>query len=476
MLKEFVKNGGRVCLYDGKPMYVDGAPAGDAYDFLEPNATLDDVYALRDVVISCGGRNVPGIRKMSRTTDDGRVVFLTNVGGEDCYPVEVTLPAGLWAELDVASLELKPVYTENGSAVLRFNEGESHVLVTVSEDEYAALPKAERPTLCDSFISVPSSVRLTDKVENIITLDFASRSNDGVNYEEPMFLMGIKDNLLREKYNGRVWLKFTYDVAEGYVPNDLRVAIEPMFERVTVNGEEVKIDTTDWWYDRHFGTADIAPLTHAGRNEIIVEVNHYQRDFVYYVLSGGDAGAPESLRNCLLFDTEVENIYLVGDFGVKTDAPFKSGDKPNTLVYEGGFVLCEQPKTVPSDDVVHGGFPFFAGKLPIEFEYDYRAGMPTVLPLDGRHAIADVTVNGESAGKLLFDKELDLAPWLKDGRNTISVTICNSMRNTMGPHHRGDHEPYAVGPPTYSWEREWNGRECKDFYERYAFVKYGIVK
>lgn len=474
LLRELVSNGGKVCLYDGLPIYVDGAPAGDRLEFLKPTATLDDIFAYRDVIITSDGESIPTARKMTRLTDDGRVVFITNTGDKSYDSVKVGLPAGKWAELDVDSLELRPVYTDGDAAYLSLNEGESHVLVNVSEEEYADLPKADKPEKTEDFIPVPDKVKLVGKPENVITLDYAARSNDGVNYDEPMFLMGIKDNLLAEQYNGRVWMKFTYDVADGFTPDDIRVAIEPMFEHVYVNGVEVTIDRDKWWLDRHIGTAQIAHLTHAGRNEIVVEVNHWQRDYVYYVLHIGEASGPEALRNCLLFDTEIENIYLVGDFALRTDGKFSDGEKPNSTLYDGMFVLCAQPEYIPSDDIVRGGYPFYAGNICGEFVYDYTTGKPTVLKADGRHAVADVTVNGEYAGEMMFTDECDLRPFLREGENTVRVTVVNSLRNTLGPHHRKDCEPYSLGPPTYSWEREWKGRECEDFLDRYAFIKFGI--
>lgn len=471
LLKDFSENGGKICMMDGLPMYVDGAPRGDRLDFLRATASMDDILALRDVVITCCGC-AKGIRKMSRDTDEGKIVFLTNVGDTDLFPVKVALPAGDWAELDAAALDTKPVYIEDGAALLRFNEGESHILMNVTADEAAALGQAEKPALCESFIPVPAQVRLSEKPQNVITLDYAARSNDGVNYDEPMLLMGIKDNLLRERYDGRVWLKFGYETDDTFAPDSLRLAVEPMYERITVNGVEVRPDADKWWFDRHINTADIARLTHKGRNEIIIEVNHHQRDYVYYVLYGG---VSEALRNCLLFDTEIENIYLIGDFGVSSQSGYTDGEN-NSVLTAGGFVLTECPSTVPSDDVVHGGFPFFAGRLSTEFDYDYKLGMPTVLRADGRHAVAEVTVNGRGAGKMMFDDELDLARFLREGENTIGVTICNSMRNTMGPHHRLKDELLDLGPQHFSFEGEWQGRECADYTPRYSFIKFGITK
>ena len=473
LLREFVKNGGKVCLYDGKPIYVDGLPCGDKLDFLTPTASLDDIFAYRDVTVTFDGEGVKTIRKMTRITDEGKIVYITNVSDARYCPVRVSLPAdgAKWAELDNATLRLKPVYVKDGAAYLRFNDAESHILVTVTDEEYDALPAAEMPTTTKDYIRVPAEVKLVGKHKNVLTLDYASRSNDGVHYDDPQFLMGIKDNLLRERYAGKVWLKFTYCVDESFVPTDLCVAVEPMYEHVFVNGTEVFPDTSKWWFDRHIGTAQIAHLTHGGMNEIVIEVNHYQRDYVYHVLYDGVA---EAARNCLLFDTEIENIYLVGDFGVGTDGRFTDGDKPNSVLYEGGFVLTNTPESVPADDVVRGGFPFFSGTINVEFEYDYTAGMPTVLLTDGRHAATSVSVNGEKVRSHIFGSETKLADYLKEGKNIIGVSITNSMRNTLGPHHRRDVEPIYIGPPTFSWEKEWKGRECADFYDRYAFIRFGV--
>jgi len=478
LLREFIANGGKVWLADGRPIYIDGADCGDRLDFLRSTATRDEILAFRDAVITENGACVPAIRKSSHLTPDGRILYLANVseGNETHYPVKVSLARGNWAELDIDSLTLKPIFLKEAGdrleTTLLFREGECHALVEVSDDEFAALPTVAEPKPYDSFIPVPDTLSLVGKPTNMITLDFASRSNDGVHYDEPMLLMGIKDNLLREQYNGKVWLKFVYDVAEGYAPQSLRVAVEPMYEHVYVNGTEVFPDTKESWFDPHIGTADVASLTHSGRNEVVVEVNHYQRDYVYYVLFSGIA---ESLRNCLLFDTEIENIYLIGDFGVRTDGVFSDGERHATL-YDGAFVLDKQPTAISSRDVVRTGFAFYGGELTGEFTYRYEKGGTTVLRADGRSATVAVSVNGKAAGKLVFEREIDLASFLTEGDNVISVTLCNAMRNTMGPHHRHDPEPYHVGPATFSYEKEWTGRECKDFLPRYAFIKFGLTK
>ncbi len=469
LLKKYAENGGKVWLFADVPPYIDGAPAN--MDWLKSNITLDDLGAMRDVVITKDGKNVPQLRKTSRVIGDERLVYITNVSTDALYPVKVTLPAGKWAALDMNTLETAPLcMSEKDGAVevtLAFADAQSYVLVSGNDvaAETAADPKPVR-----EFIPIPRTVALTKVVDNTMTLDIAALSKDGVNYDEPMSVMGIKDNLLRERYDGKVWLKFVYDV--DYVPANLRVAVEPMYERVLVNGTEAVMEKDKPWFDKSFATADIAPLTKPGVNEIVIEVNHHQRDYVYYVLY---SGVSESLRNCLVFDVEIENIYLIGDFALRCNGVFTDSARSSVL-YDGGFTLVAQPKVVPARDIVRGGFPFYGGEIATKFVYKYAAGKPTALKLDGRFATADVKVNGVPAGEILFERALDLAKFLKDGDNNIEVTLCNSMRNTMGPHHRHDPEPYGVGPGTFSFEKEWNGRECRGYAERYAFVRYGMKK
>ncbi len=469
LLKKFAESGGKIWFYRGLPPYIDGADACGELDSLVQNTTFDDILAFRDAVVTEGGKNISDIRKMTRITDDGRIVYLTNVGADAHYPVKVTLPIGNWAELDIQTLEIKPVFykiTEKHAEItLSFSDAESHVLVTVKE----AFPQTALPAPADRFIEIPDTVRLASHPTNMMTLDTAELSKDGIRFDEPLSVMGIKDNLLRERYNGRAYLRFTFEL--DYEPASLSVALEPMFKRVLVNGTEVHPSTDKYFFDRSFATADICSLVRRGKNEILVEVEHYQSDYVYHVLYDG---VLESLRNCLVFDTELENIYLIGDFALRTDGSFTDSER-NSTVYNGGFVLTEQPERVPSSNIVRGGFPFYCGPITLEFDCTYKAGDPTALRLNGRFATADITVNGNFAGTMMFSRVLELAPYLADGENTIAVTLCNSMRNLMGPHHRRDPEPYVVFPALFSYEKEWNGRECEDYVPTYAFVKYGLV-
>ena len=468
LLREFMAGGGKVWLYDGIPPYVDGEAAGDKLDFLKSNITTEELFSYRDAVITEDDKNIVGLRKMTRITDEGRIVYLTSIRKGSHCPVKVKLGGKGWAELDIHTLTVKPVaQNESGDEVyLSFADGESHVLVECDcmKNEYAPYP-----VQTTEFSPVPEKVRLTKKPENIMTLDMPALSYDGVNYDEPLYIMGVRDMLLRQRYDGLVYLKFNFNAE--YLPRELKLVAEPMYERITVNGTEVKTDG-GWWFDRSFTTFDVASLIKLGENEIIVEVNHHQSDYIYYVLYGG---VSEALRNCIVFDTEIESMYLVGDFGLRLDGEVSEGEREATL-FDGKFTMTTLPEVVPSKDTVTAGLPFFGGALEMEFGYKYADGKPTVLKLDGRFATAEVKVNGSAPVKMMWKNEVDLAALLADGDNNIEIKLTCAMRNTLGPHHYIEDELEIVGRQMWTFENEWDGRECPVYKKRYSFVKFGLVK
>lgn len=478
LLKQFIAQGGKVWLFDEKPGCIDGAKAD--MEWLRATCSKEYIFAYRDAVAEkADGTPVPELRKTVRVTDEGKILYLTNIRENTIDSVRLTLDSsyltdlGSVGELDLNTFEVKPVCgrrVDGGfELILNFEEGESHMIVP------SDLPLEEKNIIKASLpaIEIPKEMVLAEKPVNMLTLDIAQVSYNGVDYEAPLSVMGIKDNLLRAKYNGDVWLRFTYETTEAYLraAKNLRVVTEPMnVLSIAVNGTEVTPIDGEWWFDKSFAVTDILPYTKAGENEIVIKLHHWQRDYVYYVLYGG---VSESLRNCLVFDCEVECIYLTGDFCVRCDGEFTDGERRSVL-YNGNFVLDEQRDTCKIGNIVTDGYPFYGGHFKTKFSYNYTDGNPTMLHLTGRYAVCDVTVNGKAAGTLMFSDYLDIGAYLTEGENEIILDLCNSNRNLMGPHHRHDPEPYGVGPGTFSFENEWHGRECRGYADRYAFVRFGI--
>ena len=466
LLKQYVAGGGKLLIVSDAPTRIDGKPAD--LSFLVGNCTFEDIHAASPVVLTKDGAAVSELRMQIRVTDRGRIIYITNPSEQSFTDVRVEIgKSASFCDLDMLTLTPKAVRGEGGTILLNFASGESHVLF--ESDVLPMLPAEPTPAEKES-IRLPETWRLDKHPENAMTLDYVSVSYDGVHYEKREPLTAVKNRLYEMRYNGELWLRYEFDIDE--MPDTLSVAAEPLrYTGFHVNGNDITL-TDKPWFDKSFLSADIRPYVKEGKNEIVLSVSYFQRDYVYYVLYGG---VSESLRNCLWFDTELENIYLFGDFALKTDRTRFTYDERNSVCYDGTFAISRPCDEVRSYDLVTEGYPFFAGSVTMSTEYTHVSGGPTKLALQGRFATARVCVNGTDAGELLFSKNLDLAGFLREGKNEITITITGSNRNLMGPHHRPNPEPYGVGPTTFSYENEWKkGIYEENHLDRYAFVRFGF--
>ena len=467
LLREYLNNGGKLYLWDEKPTRVDGRIAD--LEFLKSNVTYDEVRALSGIFVSSDGAGVP-LHMQVRITEQGRLIFLANTSHNSYDNVEIRVASctGL-AALCPETLEIHPLRgrkNADGSVtvLVDFADSESYLLV---EGDETYLPYEK--TVRRKSIQLPDVFQLAEAPENAILLDQAQISLNGGEFTELRPWARIRDNLFAERFEGTLSLRFPFTVAD--LPSKLLLVAEPIKNmRVTVNGTTVVLSNAHWRIDRSFLGTDIASLTRIGENEITVTFDYYQREDVYRVLYGG---GNEALRNCLAFDTEVEPVYLFGNFRVYSESEWVA-DKHQTFRTNGKFVLTKAKNTVDLKNFNQDGFAFFAGTIKASTEIQYHAGDPTELILGGRFATCGVEINGTNLGIQIFSDRFDLAPYLKEGNNQLTLTLCFSNRNLLGPHHTQSAEPYFVVPRSFSFEKEWHGDECEIFKPNYSFVKWGI--
>ncbi len=470
MLREYLQNGGRLYLFGTCPDRIDGRRAD--LSFLKPNMTYEELRAASGISVSA-----PVYLQM-RATDGGRLLFLANCSANEYRNTEITLAdcRGL-AELDIDNLRFRPVrgkQNADGSVTVWFDFGDSASCVLV-ESELPMLP-----FVCskkEPAVRLPAIWQLAQLPENMMPLDCARLSKNGGAFTEPRPIVRIRDNLLREQFEGTVTLRFAF-TAEVLPANALLVA-EPMQGlAVTVNGKAAAYGA-EWRIDRRFRTYPVASLLQLGANTVDVSFSYFQRQEVYDVLYGG---GNESLRNCLSFDTEVESVWLFGDFGVRSCSDYRETDGGKCLRTNGPFALCARKDTVDLSCINKDGYVFFAGELQAHTSLQWQKGDPTRICLEGRFATVRAAVNGHDLGLNLFGNEFELAEHLQEGENTLSLTLCFSNRNLMGPHHTEKSEPKFVAPPTFSFEKMWDGGNCRrdgdgyTFCYDYAFVKFGILR
>ena len=468
LLKAYIENGGRLYLFGHKPTRIDGRKAD--LSWLHATCGMEEIRATAMTVLKRDDSAVPQLRQMTRVTEYGRVVYITNLTGELIERVRVTLrDCKHLCALDLHTLEVHSLACDrcgnDCSVTLTFEDSGAYLLLE-GETDAPALPDVH----CHApAMALTNGFTLTHPVDNMLTLDFAQLSYDGVNYEKKRPIILIRDLLLRSRYRGALYLRYTFTI-DTLLPS-LRMAAEPLHDQgITVNGVPVALDGA-WWMDRSFRTADIAPYLREGENEIILHIDYFQRDSVYDVLYSGGS---ESLRNCLSFDTEIESLYLLGRFCVRMDAAHVTHEARNAVCYDGTFSLAPQKTEIDLTDVVTDGYPFFGGTLQADTTVNYAPGDATELYLGGRYSTCEVLVNGQSAGMLMFRHHVNLAPYLHAGENTLTLRLTNTLRNLLGPHHFIEAECFGVSPSVFLLESQWEGETCPRFRERYAFVRFGI--
>lgn len=466
LLQTYLAQGGKVCVMGEHPSRVDGRISD--MGFLQSNLTYEDLKKTSGVTVSSDGAGVP-LHLQIRKTDAGRLIFLANTTPNAYRNTEIRVEncQGLM-ELCTETLALRPLrgrcHSDGSVTVLYDFEDSASCLLVECEADLLPFEKSEEMR----SISLPNNFRLLGVSENALLMDRARISLNGGAYSELYSWSRIRDELLNDRFEGRIDLRYSFKVKT--VPSSLRLVTEPLGGMtVTVNGREVALES-DGRIDPRFLGADILPFVKTGDNDVVVSFDYVQRQEVYDALYGGGS---ETLRNCLTFDTEIEPIYLFGDFRVYSETEWTS-DQSGIWRNAGDFFLDGRKDTVNLKNFNQDGFVFFRGTVRASTTFTYQSGDPTTLVLGGRFATCGVEINGINLGVQLFSDAFDLAPYLREGENEITLTLCFSNRNLFGPHHRITAEPNFVGPFSFTFEKCWKNGHCERFREDYSFVKWGV--
>ncbi|MEE1048846.1 MAG: hypothetical protein U0M60_15695, partial [Clostridia bacterium] len=303
---------------------------------------------------------------------------------------------------------------------------------------------------------------------NFLTIDHVRYSEDGINYSELLPISGVFAMLLEKRYKGKIYFKYQFEVKT--IPNNLFIAAEAKNDSTNrINGNEFKFDG-QYEHEKHLKTANISQYIHKGINEYITCVDWYQSEEVYYALFGENV--TEGLKNCIVYNSELENIYLFGKFGVYTDKPFTVGN-PTEYVRSGEFYIDKVTDTVKQEPIFEG-YPFFAGRFKLTQSVCFDS-KNILFELGGSWSVAYITVNGDFAGKLLFERKIDISRFTRLGENTIEIELIISNYNLLGPHHaKGRVGNSGVSPWTFDLTDTWN--DCKsDMYDDdYCLLKFDI--
>jgi len=340
------------------------------------------------------------------------------------------------------------------------------LMIIEDGSENVACEKTEK-----TYVSLNGEFDICDCTDNSLTLDYCDYYFDGELQEKNGFVLNITESA--NALERPVQIHQDYHVKVNSVPEKIMLVCEtPEKFKITVNGKAVENTVEGYYRDKSFKCINIRPYVTEGENTISFDCNFYQKSEVYENIKKGFVF--ESEKNKLSYDTEIEAIYLIGDFSVKTPGKWEELER-EAVRYTGEFVIDKPADKVNISSLHDNGFPFFSGTISVCGKINVFGKNP-VLKLNKKGInIVTVSMNGTEKTFLWNADEIDLTGWAKDGENEIKISLTNNLRNLLGPHHMGE-ECYAVGPRQFPkiacvWT---NGNDVEDFDDNYCFVKTGI--
>ena len=449
ILRKFVAQGGKVHLLDCKPHLVEGQKAN--FDYLETNVSLEQIYSANEYTVSSTSIY---LHTSLRTVNGVKYVFAVNVGEQ----------------------EIRTQITQNGSA---FNAVYNVIDDTVTYiGENIIIPAKESVIVCKYKGEIPKQTKyetveigsaeysVVDFNANYLALDIAHLSYDGVNFEDKLPVVGIFRRLLSERYCGKVYLKYVFEVKE-LVDGVTLIAEDTEKISATLNGHSLTFDGNST-LDEIYKSANLSNKLLVGENQLIIEYDFYQNEKVYYALFGENVS--ESLRNCITYDTMITPPYICGKFGVYSNN-FRAGNHPSTL-HADTFYIAKPLEKV--SNLVEQGFAFFAGNITLKRTFTANSEK-VKLKLNGRFHIAKIFVNGNYVGMLEFTDLLDVSPFVKKGENTLEIKLYSGNRNLLGPHHTLSSDlDVEITPFSFDFTDSWQGNGSPEFTFRYSFSKFGL--
>ncbi|MBR3593207.1 MAG: hypothetical protein IKL44_00890 [Clostridia bacterium] len=476
MLIEFAENGGKLYAIS-IPDMINGRADGRVEN-LRRLATMIDEDNLAAMhtdsmpSLSVGNGELARVHIAERRVEDEKFFYMINLENE--------VRAGRFTTSGEYSLSLFDVVTEkeepiacvskNGTTVadLTFAPWEAKVILARKQAAEVTNEKCEYIKLDKMFTRVGGSL-------NTLTLDSCEYSVDGGEWQDEKAVILLFQELLELKKPCRAKLRFKFNVEA--IPNELYLLSEtPSQFKLIINGEETDFIDIGYEVDKSFRKMDISRFVKLGENEILLDTDFYQSQKVYDVIFGENVDETE--RNKLTYDTEIESIYLYGDFGVRSLDEYTYGERRS--IFTGrSFALCERKSEVDITALTTEDNLFFCGVMDLKqtVTVEKQAGVRYKLRLSALNApCAEVFVGGKNAGMFMFTPHvLDLTDYLADGENELVIRLYSGNRNMLGPHHKPAGEIYDVGPATFTDKYGWSDdRSLPAWTDNFSFVKFGM--
>ena len=320
------------------------------------------------------------------------------------------------------------------------------------------------------IITIDGEFSISKPIQNAITLDFCDYYFDGELQEKNGYVLNIAEraNALERP----IKIHQDYHIKANYIPEELFLVCEtPEKFEIKVNGKIIDKTECGYYLDKSFKKIEIAEYMVIGDNTISFDCNFMQNDEFYN--NRRKSFLFESEKNKLVYDMEIEAIYLLGDFSVKTDGEWIPLDK-DAVRYMGSFEIDAPKDKASLKNIEQQGYPFFSGEMSLEGVIEIVGENP-VLELDIKGINAIRVKIGDKEKVMLTDNRLSLADFGISGKAKIELTLINNLRNILGPHHLKEGECYMVCPFSFFKEKcIWASDPEEKWDSGYCFVEMGV--
>ncbi len=480
LLERFLDAGGKVLVFSPVPEWIAALPddrlaalwSRPGMVMLENpsalNAALEQILPRRVSMLTPQGQQAARLLYMQRSLPDGsQAYFIVNNDRHAGCQVSVSLKCAAasacqveeWDPLTGAMQVLTAEQREGKlSFYAYFGPAGSRLYIVVQHD---AIPAEVGPGFDQheawqtmpgervQYIGPLCSFTRTDP--NILTLDVCEFRLQGSGWSEPMEVwraqnavrqsLGMRPNYyngLPQRYRwalkthpadgAQVQLRFTFEVKQvPTTPLFLLVESADRF-KISLNGQDIHNTIAGWYLDRAFDRVAL-PALRLGQNECILTCA-----YTNYV--------------------ELEDIYLLGDFGVSVSRE-----------------IIAEPADLHFGEWAGQGYPHYAGSMLYHASFEHTEGMGARVFL-GEHRAVDVAVhvNGRLAGHIPWRSAngLDISAFAVPGSNRLDIEVVSSPRNMLGPLHRApEHEPWT----------DWHSfrRTDETFTPNYVFWPWGFT-
>ena len=139
-------------------------------------------------------------------------------------------------------------------------------------------------------------------------------------------------------------------------------------------------------------------------------------------------------------ETDLESIYLFGDFGVKLEGKKKT--------------ITSLPKKLKAGSITNQGLPFYSGGVRYKIPIGETPGEKIFISVaENEGALIKVFAGEKLIGYAPWEPyEIDITDVVKAGVKEIDVEVVLTRRNTFGPLHQIPLIAHAYGPDNFITE------------------------